>query len=194
MNDSSVNKLARVLRVLVVAVFVCSLLALTAVPLLTLVSVRDAVEWGVEGLGYLFGYEPVPEGYLSFTLTYFAAWIGIWIEPVHGVMAIFLWICGICTAVILWQAKRVLDNIIGGALFSDGNALRLRRAAVCSFVISVCSLLWAVFRGVTGGIWELFSLSTLFVPVFFLAGLLFLVMSALFRSAAELKAESDLTI
>ena len=125
MNDSSVEKLARVLRVLVVAVFVCSLLALTAVPLLTLVSVRDAVEWGVEGLGYLFGFEPVPEGYLSFTLTYFAAWIVIWIEPVHGVMAIFLWICGICTAVILWQAKRVLDNIIGGTLFCGRKVLTL---------------------------------------------------------------------
>ena len=109
-------------------------------------------------------------------------------------MAVFLWVCGISTAVILWQAKKVLENIVNGSLFSDSNALHLKRAAVCSFVISGVSLLWAVLRGVMNGILELFSLSTLFFPVFFLAGLLFLVMSALFRQAAELKAENDLTI
>ena len=36
--------------------------------------------------------------------------------------------------------------------------------------------------------------NALFVPVFFLAGLLFLVMSALFRQAAELQEDQDLTI
>ena len=36
--------------------------------------------------------------------------------------------------------------------------------------------------------------NALFVPIFILGGLLCLVMSALFRQAAELKAENDLTI
>ena len=36
--------------------------------------------------------------------------------------------------------------------------------------------------------------NALFVPVFLLAGLLCMVMSALFRQAAELKADNDLTI
>ena len=40
----------------------------------------------------------------------------------------------------------------------------------------------------------LFSYNALFVPLFFLGGLLCLVMSALFRQAAEMKAENDLTI
>ena len=39
-----------------------------------------------------------------------------------------------------------------------------------------------------------FTYNTLFVPVFFMAGLLFMVMSALFRQAAELKEDQDLTI
>lgn len=194
MENHSVTKLARVLRVLVVIVFVCNLLALTAVPLLSIVSFEYAVEWGVEGLGYLFGAQPVPDGYWPFTFFYFFAWVGIWTELETAVMAVFLWICGISTAVILWQAKEVLENIAKGNLFSDINGLHLKRAAVCSFVISSVSLLWAVFRGILNGILELFSLSTLFFPVFFLAGLLFLVMSALFRQAAELKAENDLTI
>ena len=38
------------------------------------------------------------------------------------------------------------------------------------------------------------SYNTLFVPLFAMFGLLCLVMSALFRQAAELKAENDLTI
>ena len=44
---------------------------------------------------------------------------------------------------------------------------------------------------------SLLSLTTynaLFVPIFAMAGLLCLIMSALFRQAAELKAENDLTI
>ena len=94
----------------------------------------------------------------------------------------------------MWQAKRVLDSILKAEIFSVSNAIHLRRAAVCCFVISGTSLLWAICRAALGGIFELFSLSTLFFPVFFLAALLFLVMSALFRQAAELKAENDLTI
>ena len=40
----------------------------------------------------------------------------------------------------------------------------------------------------------LLTYNALFVPIFILGGLLCLVMSALFRQAAELKAENDLTI
>lgn len=194
MEQNSVQKLARVLRVLVIAVFVCNLIALTAVPLLSIISFEDAVKRGAEGLGYLFGAQPVPDEYFPFTMIYFLSWLAVWDDAGSAVMAVFLWICGVCTAIILWQAKRVLDNIAKGSLFSDSNARHLRRAAVCSFIISVVSLLWAVCRGVMNGVLELFSLSTLFFPVFFLAALLFLVMSALFRQAAEIKAENDLTI
>ena len=40
----------------------------------------------------------------------------------------------------------------------------------------------------------LFTFTALFIPVSLMAGLLFLVMSALFRQAAELKEDQDLTI
>jgi len=194
MEQNSVQKLARVLRVLVIIVFVCNLLALTAVPLLSFISFEDAVKRGAEGLSYLFGVQPVPGEYWPFTLIYFLSWWAVWGDAGTAIMAVFLWICGICTAIILWQAKKVLDNIVKGSLFSNVNAMHLRRAAICSFIISAASLLWAVCRAVMNGVWELLSLSTLFFPVFFLAALLFLVMSALFRQAAEIKAENDLTI
>jgi len=194
MEQTSVQKLARVLRVLVVIVFVCNLLALTAVPLLSILSFEDAVKYGVEGLSYLLGFQSVPDEYLPYTLVYFVSWLAVWGDAGSAIMAVFIWICGICTAIILWQAKKVLDNIVEGSLFSDANAMHLRKAAACSFIISAVSLLWAVCRAVMNGVWELLSLSTLFFPVFFLAALLFLVMSALFRQAADIKAENDLTI
>ena len=194
MEYTSVQKLARVLRVLVIIVFVCVLIALTAVPIVSIVSLEGAVKWGVKGLGYLFGQAPVPDEYWSFTLVFFLAWWVVWGAAESAIMAVFLWICGICTAIILWQANRVLKNILAGELFVVANAILLRRAAICCFIMSAASLLWAVFRTVMGGILEFLSLSTLLFPIFFLAALLFLVMSALFRQAAELKAENDLTI
>ena len=41
---------------------------------------------------------------------------------------------------------------------------------------------------------QIYTYNTLFIPIFLMGGLLFLVMSALFRQAAELKEDQDLTI
>ena len=94
-----------------------------------------------------------------------------------------------------WQGRRVLGTILRGVPFSAENAVSLRRAAVCSFVVSGAALARLVFS-----VWyfrspqPLLSYNALFVPIFAMAGLLCLVMSALFRQAAEMKAENDLTI
>ena len=96
---------------------------------------------------------------------------------------------------ILWQGRRVLGAILRGEPFSMENAVSLRRAAVSSFVISLAALIRLVFSLC----WyrspaPLLTYNALFVPIFAMAGLLCLVMSALFRQAAEMKAENDLTI
>ena len=110
-------------------------------------------------------------------------------------IALFLLFCGICTAVILWQGRRVLGTICARNPFCLDNAASLRRAAVCCFLISAAALARTCW-----GFWfyrsirPLFTYNALFVPVFLLGGLLCMVMSALFRHAAELKAENDLTI
>ena len=71
----------------------------------------------------------------------------------------------------------------------------VRRAAVGAFLIAGAALIRAALRILwQGGLWSLASYNTLFVPLFAMFGLLCLVMSALFRQAAELKAENDLTI
>ena len=195
MEYTHIQKIAKALRILVIIVFVCNLLALLLVPGLAALSADggiDLVAHAVLAALKQPGHEG--QGLTSLPLFMVLAWVGVWSETYTILMTVFLWICGISTAIILWQAKRVLDRIMKAEIFSDANAVNLRRAAICCFVISATSLLWAICRAVLGGIFELFSLSTLFFPVFFLAALLFLVMSALFRQAAELKAENDLTI
>ena len=180
MKKTSVQRLAAVLRVLVLIAFVCSLLALALVP--GLVLLRDM---GDTAPGLLAAY--------YFTCLRPSIWATQ--GSACTVLTVFLWGCGACTAVILWQAKRVLDTILAGETFTFGNAANMRRAAVCSFVISAAALVrtvWGLFYYRTAA--PLLTYNALFCPLFLLAGLLFLVMSALFRQAAELKAENDLTI
>jgi len=97
--------------------------------------------------------------------------------------------------VMIWQAKRVLDLIIAENTFSFANAKNMMRAAVCCFIISVAALarlIWSI--AYYHSVIPLISYNTLFIAVFLVAGLVCIVMSALFRQAAEMKAEQDLTI
>ena len=180
MTRSSVQKLAFVLRILVAAAFVCNLAALLLVP--GLVLLRDA---GSAAPGALHAY------FLACLRPAFLT-----AQSRNGILLkAFICLCGDCTAVILWQAKRVLDTILKGEPFAPANAANMRRAAVCSFVISAAALartVWGLccYRSAA----PLFTYNALFCPLSLLAGLLFLVMSALFRQAAELKAENDLTV
>ena len=125
----------------------------------------------------------------------FLSWIWVWGAGTRALTALFLVACGICTVLILLQGLRVLNTILRGTPFSPRNAGRLRRAAVYSFCIAGAAVVRTVW-----GLWFYQSLrplatyNALFVPVFAVFGLLCLVMSALFRQAAEMQAENDLTI
>ena len=89
----------------------------------------------------------------------------------------------------------MLDSILKSHPFCEENARALRRAAVCGFLISAAALVRVVFSVFYyRSPMPLASYNALFVPIFAMFGLLCLVMSALFRQAAELKAENDLTI
>lgn len=197
MKVTTVQKLARVLRVLIIALFVLNLIALLLVPGLIFYSYDMSTgEWiGVEdGLRHfvnLFHYEM--DDAMAWWL-YAGFFVNLRMPQTASVM-LFLWLCGICSAVMLWQAKRVLDTILLGDTFSRRNAANMMRAAVCCFVVSVAALIrliWSIayFKSTT----PLISYNTLFIPVFLVAGLICIVMSALFRQAAELKEENDLTI
>lgn len=179
MDLTAVQKIAKVLNILVLITFVCNLIALFLVP------------------GLVFA-SPQARTHLLFhvALRYFLlAWTGVWGDAYLAVLTLFLLFSGICTAVILRQARRVLKTILLGEPFSMENAVSLRRAAVCAFLIAAAALARVVFsvchyRSAA----PLTTYNALFVPLFAMFGLLCLVMSALFRQAAELKAENDLTI
>lgn len=199
MEQTSVQKLARVLRVLVMIVLVCNILAMLMVPMMAFtyeeMSVGEVVNWGTEGLSYLFGMEDTPKGYIPFTMVFCYSWLCVWTSEFMAVLTLFLWVCGVCTAVILWQGKRVLETILKGEPFTLDNAQNLKRAAVCCFLISAAALARVIWGLVYyQSIAPLLTYNALFVPIFLMGGLLFMVMSALFRQAAELKAENDLTI
>lgn len=197
MESTSVQKIARVLNVLVLIAFICNLIILYLVPVSVLGSSSDSLFESIRSYlgGILFPDEDdiVLAGIAASAICWLAGWVSF--DAYHVVLTLFLVFTGICTAVILWQARRVLKVILRGEPFSMENAVSLKRAAVSAFLIAAAALarvVWSVwyYRSAL----PLASYNALFVPLFAMAGLLCLVMSALFRQAAELKAENDLTI
>ena len=195
MERTAVQKLAGVLKILVTVTFVCNLLVL---PLLAGLSRLRGVMELVDGLGYFAAQgEGAPVIGLRMAGYFLASWTEIWQmgEGYAQVLTLFLLFCGVCTAIILWQGRRVLGTILAGEPFQRANGVSLRRAGVCCFAISAAALVrvvWGLFY--YQSIASLLTYNALFVPIFLLGGLLCLVVSALFRQAAELKAENDLTI
>ncbi|MDE6259760.1 MAG: DUF2975 domain-containing protein [Oscillospiraceae bacterium] len=197
MDKTSVQKLARVLRVLVIITFVCNIITLFFVPALAGLMAEN--RWDGQALQRILEGGPYQSFFLQFIVY---GWHPVvWMLALTGedfywpVLTLFLLFCGICTAVILWQGKRVLDTILKGNPFTLSNAVSLKRAAVCCFVIAGAALLRLIWGFATyRSILPLLTYNALFVPIFLMAGLLCMVMSALFRQAAEIKAENDLTI
>ena len=194
MEKTAVQRLAAVLRTMVLIVFVLNLLCLLFVPGMAVICLdrdtmadpewRKALVWTLQERGLLFVGVVCLVGFRSLLEH----------APV-GVLSLFFWVCGTCTASMLWQAKRVLDTILEGNPFQTRNARALKRAAVACWIISgtaVLRLAWWLWFDRSAA--PFFTYNTLFIVGFLMAGLLFQVMSALFRQAAELKEDQDLTI
>ena len=194
MEETSVQRLARVLRALVLIAFVCNLLVMPLVPGLAI----RAVGAGTDQIFLVFramlglSGDSALESVWQFLAD--ALWV-VWTDKLLSLVTLFLWLCGTCTAVILWQAKKVLDTILVQKPFQMTNARCLHRAAVCCWIISGAALIRLVLDLIRlNNPAPFFTYNALFVPAFFMAGLLFQVMSALFRQASELKEDQDLTI
>ena len=194
MEKTAVQRLAAVLRTMVLIVFVLNLLCLLFVPGMAVICLdrdtmadpewRKALVWTLQERGLLFVGVVCLGGFRSLLEH----------APV-GVLSLFFWVCGTCTALILWQARSVLDTILAGNPFQLKNARALNRAAVCCWIISgvaLLRLLWWLWHDHSAA--PFFTYNALFIPAFLMAGLLFQVMSALFHQAAELKEDQDLTI
>ena len=196
MEGTGTARLARALRGLVVLALVFNLLALLLVPGLAGLLADGGPEMVRRALGAalgLPGYEG--QGLRSLPMYFIVSLWGVWTDGAAALVAVFFWLCGLCTACILWQARGVLGTVLRGDPFRMSNALALKRAAVCCWVIAGAALArLALWLWAEGNLAPLFTYTALFVPAFFMAGLLFLVMSALFRQAAELQEDRDLTI
>ena len=196
MRSASVQKIAKLLNVLVLAALICNLVILYLVPAVVLTGSEGLLE-GV--VSYFHGiFFPGEDDILMAAVAASALlWIFGWssLNAYELVLTLFLIFAGIQTAVILWQARRVLKTILRGEPFAFENAVGLRRAAVCCFLIAGAALTRVIFSVCYyRSPLPLASYNALFVPMFAMGGLLCLVMSALFRQAAEMKAENDLTI
>ena len=189
MKNNTVASLTRLLKVLVIAAFICNLLAFFFVP-------GMAMTKGPEELLELGPYANPLEVPLRLLIAFALAWLWVWQSGGYEiVLTLFLLFCGCCTAVILWQAKRVLNTVLAGETFSLENARNMKRAAVCCLLIALAALIRLIWGFITyQSVRPLLTYNALFVPVFAMGFLLCMVMSALFRQAAEMKAENDLTI
>lgn len=174
------DRLTSALKLLITAVWVCNLLMLPLAPVIAANSYAGGTLWDVTAMA-----AEGPGRLLRATAAAFT-------EPYPALLSLSLLLCGVCSAVMLWQARRILNTILEGAPFQWDNGVSFFRAAVCCFLIAgaslVCTVLGLAFRLSPP------TYTVLFVPFFFIAGLLFLVLAALFEQAADLKHENDLTI
>ncbi len=196
MENIPVQKIARVLNVLVLVALVCNIVALYLVPTVVFTGnegLLDGIMAYFDGI-FFPGEDDIVAAAVAFSAI---VWVIGWTEfsAYQLVLTLFLVFAGVQTALILWQARQVLKTILRGEPFAPENAVSLRRAAVFCFLIAGAAMVRVLFSVCYyQSPQPLATYNALFVPMFAMGGLLCLVMSALFRQAAELKAENDLTI
>ena len=191
MEQNAAEKLARVLRVLVLIAFVGNLLILPLIPGLVIMDFEGARNLL---LAAITGRESENAVAIFFGCCW-QALVRVWRAPPAGMLAAFLLFCAGNTAYILWQGKRILDTVMAGLPFQRSNARSMGRIAASCGLIALAALvrlIWGFFY--YGSPAPLFTYNALFVPFFTVGALLCLVLSALFQQAAVLREDSDLTI
>lgn len=193
MEHNVVVRMAKVLYGMVLAVFVFNLLVLPLVPGYTMMA-YEGMGMGHPSISSLMGTMrsllgagvPAWEILVVRPLAMLGGdWSGY--GPEVWWSAAFFLGCGICTAVLLWQARCILSTIIAQTPFQRSNARSMKRAAAsCWGIALLAAVRMAVWFLRLRSAAPLFTFTALFIPVSLMAGLLFLVMSALFRQAAEL--------
>lgn len=196
MEQTKVQKLAKALNVLVTITFAANILAIILIPGLLAHDPYNLIGGARDFLDSVV-YADEDDIVFAGVFAVVFGWVFVWMDPETFQLggSLFLLFCGLCSACILRQAHWILNTIQEGDPFRMRNAKSMRRAALCCWGISGAALIRFVWE-----VWDLkhiaplFTYNALAIPVFFMGGLLFLVMSALFRQAAELQEDQDLTI
>ena len=105
MEETSVQRLARVLRALVLIAFVCNLLVMPLVPGLAIRAVGAGTDQIFLVFRAMFGLSGGFALESGWQFLADALW-GVWTDKLLSLVTLFLWLCGTCTAVILWQATK----------------------------------------------------------------------------------------
>ena len=202
MRKVPVQRLAKVLRFVISILIICNIVALALVPAFVVLTPETFFEYIVEKVLHLLGIKPLPPEQAEMYMfawwsvaAVIASWAEVWTKAEWILNTLVLLVCGVHTLVILRQARKILDTVLSGNPFQMVNAVCLTKAAGCCWGISGIALTRLVaeliyYRHPA----PFFTYNAMFIPVFLIGGLLLLVMSALFRQAAELQEEQDRTI
>lgn len=115
--------------------------------------------------------------------------MGYFNSPSHFVyvyMLIILYLTGILSYIILNEMRKIFNSLEAKNPFIYNNVRSLKVMSVCAFVIAIIYLTKVLIYN---------SIMTMLVVlVFFLAGLLALVLAEVFKKAVNYKEEIDLTV
>lgn len=95
-------------------------------------------------------------------------------------------ISGIFTLMIVQELRKVFITVLNENAFVDSNTESLKKMSICSFIISLLSIIRLIF--------SLTPATFMVILVFFIAGLFSMVLCQVFKTAIHYKRENDLTI
>ncbi|MGI5962627.1 MAG: DUF2975 domain-containing protein [Lawsonibacter sp.] len=167
MEGTGVQRLARILRGLVLTVLAANMVGLLLVPGIAAYVTDGGPGILLQALQGEVARWMGEEGNLPILKVFVVSWWMVWTQWHPALVTLFYWLCGGCTAVILWQAKRILDTILAGNPFRSENSISMKRAAACCWTVSAAALVrMVIWLNIEGNLAPLFTYNTLFVPVF----------------------------
>lgn len=104
----------------------------------------------------------------------------------YNFLLVFLFITGFLALIIVNEIRRIFKTLNRKNPFLMDNALSLKRIAICSFLISLAYVVKIIFYNS--------FLTVILAMVFVIAGFFSIILAEVFRQAAEVKQENDLTI
>lgn len=202
MTRSSAHRLAKVAKLVVSLLMICTIVGMVSIPAMVLLTPEGFCRGIMDKLLHLMGIKPLPaeqaELYIPLWWTFAVIWVSwgeVWSQWMWIVHMVMMMVCAVSLLMVLRQARDVLDAVLAGDPFRRRSADAMKRASYGCWVIAGGALAWLVAEVcLSASSAPLYGCHALMIPAFSMAGLLLLLLSALFCQAAELQEEQDLTI